>query len=278
MLKQYLTNVLICALVLATAAHAQYNETSISPRLASAKFIAGLFWQTTVGTTRRCAATIVTNNVLVTSAACAQDAHPRAVYGAGKWVVVAGTEDRYQSKLNVKTKSYIVKHIDSLNENNLAFVSLESPLTLNGQVAAIGLSNATIGPSTIMNGFKTVDPTDSHLLVLTQGANNICQGSLPTYQQQGLLCTQPVESQDVTTDYLGGDPIIGYSVNSGTASSVLLAVSGQYYSTSAAAQSAQTNDPSAYRFNGLVGQHIDKVSMLAGVAADSLVSNGVLYS
>ncbi|KAJ2777770.1 hypothetical protein GGI15_004403, partial [Coemansia interrupta] len=78
--------------------------------------------------------------------------------------------------------------------------------------------------------------------------------------------------QKVTADFLGGDPIIGFVVQSGAAQPVLFGVTGLYYSTIAEAQSAQTNDPTAYRYNALVSPHIGNIATLGGLDAQKIAT------
>ncbi|KAJ2638211.1 hypothetical protein GGF40_001824, partial [Coemansia sp. RSA 1286] len=251
----------------------QGTSTGVSARLSAAKFIAGLFWSSqTTGMHRRCTATIIAENVLVTSAACAQTANPIGKYGDGEWRIVAGTDDRY---LSVPAASVVGNKVESVSSNkcsNLAIITLSEPLLLGDNIAAILMSNSPVLDTTTVVAYSTIKPEADPLVILTPGDSDACELLFPDYDKRGLLCTSPVDTQDVTADYLGGDAIIGFVPQDDVAKPVLFGVTGLYYSTVAEAQTAQANDVSAYRYNPLVSQHVGRIASLGGLDAQKIAT------
>ncbi|KAJ2705891.1 hypothetical protein FB645_002075 [Coemansia sp. IMI 203386] len=251
----------------------QGTSAGVSARLSAAKFIAGLFWSSqTTGMHRRCSATIIAENVLVTSAACAQTANPISKYGDGEWRIVAGTDDRY---LSVPAASVVGNKVESVSSNkcsNLAIITLSEPLLLGDNIAAILMSNSPVLDTTTVVTYNTIKPEADPLVILTPGDDDACELLFPDYDKRGLLCTSPVDTQDVTADYLGGDAIIGFVPQDDVAKPVLFGVTGLYYSTVAEAQTAQANDVSAYRYNPLVSQHVGRIASLGGLDAQKIAT------
>ncbi|KAJ2398013.1 hypothetical protein GGI05_000340 [Coemansia sp. RSA 2603] len=244
---------------------------TVSARLSAATFIAGLFWSSkTTGMHRRCAATIISETILVTSGACAQSQNPSKKYGSGEWRIVAGTDNRFLDTTTVTGNA--VKTIDINKCQNFATIVLSEPLTLSDTVKGILLSSSPVSQTTTMATYNTTNTQGDPLLTLSQGGDDACELLLPGYTKRDFLCTQPVDKQKVTADFLGGDPIIGFVVQSGAAQPVLFGVTGLYYSTIAEAQAAQTNDPTAYRYNALVLPHIGNIATLGGLDAQKIAT------
>ncbi|KAJ1817733.1 hypothetical protein GGH91_004905 [Coemansia sp. RSA 2671] len=249
---------------------------TVSPNLAATKFIAGLFWSTTSGLHRRCAATIVANNVLLTSASCALDKYPNVAHGPGQWVVVTAGDSRFTQKLAAGTQSMAVKSVDIDQCANLATITLTTPLAPSEAIKPILMSNAQVPLTAMLNTYNTSNPFGSPFLALTQGNQQQCEAIKPQYSQDKLICTQPIQGQFITSDYLGGDPIIGFSVQGSTPVAVLVGITGQFYSNLVNAQTGGINDPAAYRFSGLVGSRIAQIASTAGVEPATLTSSNPL--
>ncbi|KAJ1647959.1 hypothetical protein LPJ64_000707 [Coemansia asiatica] len=258
-----------------TGAPASLNTSagSVSSRLSAAKFIAGLFWSSqTTGMHRRCSATVISENLLVTSAACAQSQNPISKFGNGEWRIVAGTDDRF---LDVPAASAVGNKVASINMStcaNFAAILLSEPLTLGKSIKPILLSNSPAFQTTTVVTYNTTDPAVDPLVILTPGTDEACELLFPGYSKKGFLCTLPVDKQTVTADYLGGDPIIGFVPQDGVAEPVLFGVTGLYYSTIAEAQAAQANDPTAYRYSPLVAQQVGKLASLGGLDAQKIAT------
>ncbi|KAJ2472775.1 hypothetical protein EV174_005784, partial [Coemansia sp. RSA 2320] len=202
--------------VVPNAAAQSSNGQSLSPNLSAARFIAGLFWSSSTGLHRRCAATVVSNSVLLTSASCALNKYPIAAYGPGSWVVIAGSDSRYlSSPASNSVQTFAVRNIDIDQCGNLGVITLAAPMILGDTIKAIALSSAAVPMAASLNTYSTINPYGSPFLVLTQGNADECELMLPGYAQDNFMCTQPVQGQIVTGDYLGGDPIIGYGAQNG---------------------------------------------------------------
>ncbi|KAJ2488720.1 hypothetical protein IWW37_004568 [Coemansia sp. RSA 2050] len=275
-LKSLLVAVLLACAPSAMAQDVTTQQQTVSPNLAATKFIAGLFWSTTSGLHRRCAATIVANNVLLTSATCALDKYPNVAHGPGQWVIVATGDSRFSQKLTPQVQSMTVKSVDIDQCANLATITLTTPLTLGESIKPILMSNAQVPLTAMLNTYNTSNPYGSPFLALTQGNQQQCETIRPQYSQDKLICTQPVQGQFITSDYLGGDPIIGFSVQGNTPVAVLVGITGQFYSTLVNAQNGGINDPAAYRYSALVGSRIAQIASIAGVEAVTLTSSNPL--
>ncbi|KAJ2722066.1 hypothetical protein GGI07_003553 [Coemansia sp. Benny D115] len=258
-----------------TATTTMSSAGNLSPKLTATRFLAGLFWSSkTGGMHRRCAATIISETVLLTSAACGQSANPQKKYGDGEWRVVAGTDDRFLETTSVAGNT--VKSVDLDQCSNLATIVLSEPLLFGDTIMPIVLSNQAVTKDATLVTFNTLDATGEPFLELTQGGDDACEMMLSGYTKSNLLCTQPVQGQLVTQDYLGGDPIIGYSMQPSASLAVLVGVTGLYYSTLADARAGSINDPTAYRFSAMVAPHVNNIATLAGVDAQKISSTGVL--
>ncbi|PIA14856.1 hypothetical protein COEREDRAFT_82460 [Coemansia reversa NRRL 1564] len=252
------------------------NSTSISPRLKAARFIAGLFWASPKGLQRRCAATIITGNTLVTSAICAKSDYSASKYGQGGWKIVTDSVERYSQEPSSSVTTYSVKDIKIDECSNFAIILIDSNISFGGDILPLFISSHEIKQEATMHTYRTSDPSGNSFMSLTQGSADSCDQFLPGYVEKSFLCTQPVPGQSVTTDYLGGDPIIGFSMQPDGPLAVLLGVTGLYYSTLEKAQTADVNDPTAFRFNAIAAAHVNDIASVAGVEAKSLVSGGVL--
>ncbi|KAJ2621254.1 hypothetical protein GGF44_005467, partial [Coemansia sp. RSA 1694] len=251
---------------------------TVSANLAATKFIAGLFWSsTTTGLHRRCAATIVANNVLLTSASCALDKYPTLAYGPGQWVVITGGDSRFTQNLTSSAVTpAAVKSIDIDQCANLATITLATPLVLTDAIKPILMSKAEVPLTALLNTYNTLNAYGSPFLALTQGNREQCEALRPLYAQDKFVCTQPVQGQLITGDYLGGDPIIGFSVQNNTPAAVLVGISGQFYSKLVYAQNGRDNDPAAYRFSALVASRIAQIASIAGVDPATITSSNPL--
>ncbi|KAJ2832535.1 hypothetical protein GGI24_001194 [Coemansia furcata] len=249
---------------------------TVSPNLAATKFIAGLFWSTATGLHRRCAATIVANNVLLTSASCALDKYPNIAFGPGQWVVVTAGDSRFSQNLTASVQPSAVKSIDIDQCANLATITLTTPLTLSDAIKPILMNTAPVPQTAILNTYNTSNPYGSPFLALTQGSQQQCEAIRPQYSQDKFICTQPIQGQFITSDYLGGDPIVGFSVQGTAPVAVLVGISGQFYSTLVDAQNGGINDPTAYRFSALVGSRVAQIASTAGVDPLTLTSANAL--
>ncbi|KAJ2878959.1 hypothetical protein IWW38_006209 [Coemansia aciculifera] len=154
---------------------------------------------------------------------------------------------------------------------NLAIITLAAPL-VGANISPILMSSASVPTTAMLNTYDTLDAYSTPFLALTQGNQAQCQAFNPQYSQYNMLCTQPVQGQTITSDYLGGDPIIGFSVFNNTPSAVLVGITGQYYSTFVFAQTGRDNDPGAYRFSALVAPSIGTIAAAAGVSAANLTN------
>ncbi|KAJ1787563.1 hypothetical protein LPJ59_005707 [Coemansia sp. RSA 2399] len=267
---------LIAALVAALAGNVAGQ--TVSPELTNVKFIAGLFWASANGLNRRCAATIISNNTLVTSASCAMSDYPTSAYGAGEWRIVAGnTDDRFLETTGSDVTGYSVANVDIDKCADFAIIQLSEPMDIGSDIQTIILSSHEIDPSAQLYTFNTSDTTGNPFLSLSQGNSDACSMLRPGYADDYFICTQPVQNQYVTGDYLGGDPIIGFSnqPQSGTIVA-LVGVTGMYYSTIASAQHGEMNDPTAYRFNPMVAPQVDIIAGYAGVDPTSIITTGDL--
>ncbi|KAJ2614921.1 hypothetical protein H4S08_001472 [Coemansia sp. RSA 1365] len=252
------------------------NSTSISPRLKAARFIAGLFWASPKGLQRRCAATIITGNTLVTSAICAKSDYSSSTYGQGGWKIITDSVERYSQEPSSSVTTHTVKDIKIDECSNFAIIQIEGNISFGGDLLPLFISSHEIKQEATMYTYRTSDPSGNNFMSLTQGTADSCDQFLPGYAEKNFLCTQPVLGQSVTTDYLGGDPIIGFSLQSDGPLAVLVGVTGLYYSTLEKAQTASVNDPTAFRFNAIAAAHVSDIASVAGVEAKSLVSSGVL--
>ncbi|KAJ1874630.1 hypothetical protein H4R22_002118 [Coemansia sp. RSA 1290] len=252
------------------------SETSISPRLKTVRFIAGLFWASPSGLQRRCAATIITSNTLVTSAICAKSDYPASKYGQGGWRIVTGAEERYMQTPPSSAQAYVVSNVQIDECSNFAIITIEGSMTFGGGLMPVFISSHPVDQGATLYTFKTAEPAGRSFLSLTNGIATECDKYLPGYADENFLCTQPVLGQTVTNDYLGGDPIIGFSSQPDGSLAVLVGVTGLYYSTLEEAQTASANDATAYRFNALAAPHVRDIATLAGVSPESLVSTGKL--
>ncbi|KAJ2660665.1 hypothetical protein IW148_003681 [Coemansia sp. RSA 1199] len=252
------------------------SEKSLSPRLKSVRFIAGLFWASPSGLQRRCAATIITGNTLVTSAVCAKSNYPASKYGQGGWRIVTGAEERYMQTPPNSAQTYVVKNIELDECSNIAIIQIEGSMSFGGQLMPIFISSHPVSQASTMYTFKTSDPSGNSFLGVTQGVSTACDQYLPGYTDNNFMCSQPVLGQTITDDYLGGDPIIGFSTQPDGPLAVLVGITGLYYSTLEDSQNAVANDATAYRFNAIVAAHVKHVATIAGVSAESLVSSGDL--
>ncbi|KAJ1810880.1 hypothetical protein LPJ75_004161 [Coemansia sp. RSA 2598] len=214
---------------------------------------------------RRCSATIISETLLVTSGACAQDQNPISKFGDGEWRIIAGTDDRFLDAPAASVPSNRVAAVKISKCANFASILLSEPLTMGESVGPILLSNSPIHDTTTVVTYNTTDPAADPLVILTPAPDEECELLFPGYSKRGLLCTLPVSKQSVTADYLGGNPIIGFVQQGDVAQPVLFGVTGFYYSTIAEAQAAQANDPSAYRYNPLVAQQVGKLATLGGL-------------
>ncbi|KAJ2745845.1 hypothetical protein GGI20_001846 [Coemansia sp. BCRC 34301] len=271
----------IATVYLAFLLACNYNtpqQLTVSPNLAATKFIAGLFWSsTTTGLHRRCAATIVANNVLLTSASCTLDKYPTLAYGPGQWVVITEGDSRFTQNLTAGAATpAAVKSIDIDQCANLATITLATPLVLGDKVKPILMNSAEVPFTAMLNTYNTKNAYGSPFLALTQGNREQCEALKPFYAQDRFVCTQPVQGQLVTSDYLGGDPIIGFSVQNNTPTAVLVGISGQFYSRLVYVQTGRDNDPAAYRFSALVGSRIGQIASIAGVNAATITSSNPL--
>ncbi|KAJ2080559.1 hypothetical protein H4R24_002997 [Coemansia sp. RSA 988] len=252
------------------------NGKSISPRLKAARFIAGLFWASPKGLQRRCAATIITGNTLVTSAVCAKSDYPSSKYGQGGWKIITDTVERYSQEPPKSVTTYTVKDIKIDECSNFAIIQIDGNISFGGDLLPLFISSHEIKQEAIMYTYRTSDPSGNSFMSLTQGTADTCDQFLPGYADAKFLCTQPVNGQSVTTDYLGGDPIIGFSTQPDGPLAVLVGVTGLYYSTLEKAQMAGVNDPTAFRFNAMAAAQVEKIASVAKVDAKSLVSGGEL--
>ncbi|KAJ2829832.1 hypothetical protein IWW50_000625 [Coemansia erecta] len=252
------------------------SSSSISPRLKSVRFIAGLFWASPSGLQRRCAATIITSNTLVTSAVCAKSDYPSSKYGQGGWRIVTGAEERYMQTPPSSVQTYVVKNVQIDECSNFAIIQIDGTLSFGGELMPVFISSHPVSQGATMYSFKTSDASGDSFISVTQGVATECDQYLPGYKDSNFMCSQPVLGQTVTDDYLGGDPIIGFSSQPDGPLAVLVGVTGLYYSTLEDAQSATSNDATAYRFNSLAASHVSNIATLAGVQAESLVSTGDL--
>ncbi|KAJ2805747.1 hypothetical protein H4R20_001968 [Coemansia guatemalensis] len=252
------------------------SSTSISPRLKAARFIAGLFWASPKGLQRRCAATIITGNTLVTSAVCAKSDYLASKYGQGGWKIITDSVERYSQEPPKSVTTYTVKDIKIDECANFAIISIDGNISFGGDLLPLFISSHEIKQEATMYTYKTSDPTGYSFMSLTQGTADTCDQFLPGYADAKFLCTQPVNGQSVTTDYLGGDPIIGFSTQPDGPLAVLVGVTGLYYSTLEKAQTASVNDPTAFRFNAMAAAQVNNIASVAGVEAKSLVSGGEL--
>ncbi|KAJ1663592.1 hypothetical protein IW140_004814 [Coemansia sp. RSA 1813] len=254
------------------------GSKAVSSELANVKFIAGLFWASANGLHRRCAATVITNNTLVTSAACAMSDYPTTAYGAGEWRIVAGnTDDRYLETVGSNVTGYSVANVDIDKCANFAVIQLKDPMVIGSEIQTIFLSSHSIDQSAQLYTYNTSDPTGNSFLSLAQGSSDACEMLRPGYVDDYFICTQPVQNQHVTGDYLGGDPIIGFSSQPQAGSIVaLVGITGMYYSTIANAQHGEMNDPTAYRFNPMVAPQVNTVAAYAGVNPTSIITTGNL--
>ncbi|KAJ2558473.1 hypothetical protein EV175_000767 [Coemansia sp. RSA 1933] len=271
---------LVAALAVNVAGQTDTTTSSgtISPELTNVKFIAGLFWASASGLHRRCAATVITNNTLVTSASCAMSDYPSAAYGAGEWRIVAGdTDDRFLETAGSSVTGYSVANVDIDKCSNFAIIQLSEPVDIGSEIQTIVLSSHEIDQGSQLYTFNTSDTSGNPFLSLSQGSDDACNMLRPGYADDYFICTQPVQDQYVTGDYLGGDPILGFS-NQPQAGTIvaLVGVTGMYYSTIAAAQHGDMNDPTAYRFNPMVAPHVDKIATYAGVDPTSIITTGSL--
>ncbi|KAJ2883806.1 hypothetical protein H4R27_002523 [Coemansia aciculifera] len=258
--------------VLAQNVTTQQQQT-VSPNLASTKFLAGLFWSSSTGLHRRCAATIVANNVLLTSASCALDKYPNLAFGPGQWVVISSGDSRFTQNLTASAvQPSAVKSIDIDQCANLATITLTTPLTLSDAIKPILMNGAQVPQTAMLNTYNTSNPYGSPFLALTLGNQQQCETMKPQYVQDKFICTQPVQGQFITSDYLGGDPIIGFSVQGATPVAVLVGITGQFYSTWVNAQNGGINDPTAYRFSALVSSRVAQIASIAGVDPQTLTS------
>ncbi|KAJ2497552.1 hypothetical protein GGH96_005009 [Coemansia sp. RSA 1972] len=252
------------------------SEKTLSPRLKSVRFIAGLFWASPSGLQRRCAATIITSDTLVTSAVCAKSSYPASKYGQGGWRIVTGAEERYMQTPPNSAQTYVVKNIDIDECSNIAIIQIEGNMSFGGQLMPVFISSHPVSQASTMYTFKTSDPSGNSFLGITQGVTTACDQYLPGYTGSNFMCSQPVLGQTITDDYLGGDPIIGFSTQPDGPLAVLVGITGLYYSTLEDAQNAVSNDATAYRFNAIVAAHVKHIAKIAGVSPESLVSTGDL--
>ncbi|KAJ2524598.1 hypothetical protein GGI11_000702 [Coemansia sp. RSA 2049] len=261
-----------------TTKRAASTET-VSSELTDVKFIAGLFWASATGLHRRCAATVVTNNTLVTSAACAMSDYPTAAYGAGEWRIIAGdTDDRYLETAGSDQKGFSVANIDIDKCANFAVIQLSDEMYIGSEIQSIVLSSHPLEAGVQLFTYNTSNPTGNPFLSLSLGGTDACEMHLPGYTDNYFICTQPVQNQKVAGDYLGGDPIIGFSNQQQAGAIVaLVGVTGRYYSTLVDAQNGNINDPAAYRFSPMVAPHIDKIAKYAGVEPTSIITTGSLF-
>ncbi|KAI9500424.1 hypothetical protein BX070DRAFT_230073, partial [Coemansia spiralis] len=251
---------------------------SVSPKLENVKFIAGLFWASSTGLYRRCAATIVTNNTLVTSAACAMSDYPSTAHGPGEWRIIAGnTDDRFLESPTSDVQGYSVASVDIDKCSNFAIIKLRDIMDIGSEIQSIVLSSHPMEQNKMLNTYNTSNPYGDPFLSLTQGSMDACNLMRPGYASDYFICTQPVQGQHVAGDYLGGDPIIGFS-NQPQAGAivVLVGITGMYYSTISAAQNGSMNDPTAYRFSPMVAPHVNKIATYAGVKPISIITTGDL--
>ncbi|KAJ1940665.1 hypothetical protein GGF37_003879 [Kickxella alabastrina] len=281
-----LLGILALSLAVLTTAQAQMQASVadnsaqiISAKLSTTRFISGLFWVSDTGSFhRRCAATIVTETILLTSASCAQSDYPLKQYGPGSWVIVSGTDSRFEPEPTNITTSNLVENIQMDITTNLAFIRLKDPLKFDSTVMPVVLNSlATVPLETVLTTFNTLEAYGNPMLTITQGNQESCKLMLPDHQQMGLLCTQPVQEQSLLVDYLGGDPIIAFSEQPSAPLAVLVGITGLYYSTVAEARVGIVNDPTAYRFSGLIAPNVDIVAGIAGVDAKTISSSGNLY-
>ncbi|KAJ2370576.1 hypothetical protein H4S01_000278 [Coemansia sp. RSA 2610] len=229
-----------------------------------------------IGLQRRCAATIITSNTLVTSAVCAKSDYPSSKYGQGGWRIVTGAEERYMQTPPSTAQTYVVSNVQIDECSNFAIIQIQGSMSFGGQLMPMFISSHPVSNGATLYTFKTSDPAGDSFLSLTQGMATDCEQFLPGYSDHNFMCTQPVLGQAVTEDYLGGDPIIGFSEQPDGPLAVLVGVTGLYYSTQADAQSAAANDATAYRFNALAASHVQDIATLAAVNPQSLVSTGDL--
>ncbi|KAJ2781640.1 hypothetical protein H4R18_002742 [Coemansia javaensis] len=238
--------------------------------------IAGLFWASPSGLQRRCAATIITSNTLVTSAACAKSDYPSSKYGQGGWRIVTDADARYQQQPPNTVQTYTVKTVQVDECGNIAIIQIDGTLSFGGALLPMFIGANTVQSNAVLYTFQTSNPGGASFLSLTPGVPDVCNQYLPGYASDGFLCTQPVLGQQITSDYLGGDPIIGISSQPDGPLAVLVGVTGLYYSTLPASQNATLNDGTAYRFNALAAAHVNAIATVAGVTPQSLVSSGKL--
>ncbi|KAJ2796562.1 hypothetical protein H4R21_004661, partial [Coemansia helicoidea] len=252
------------------------NKSFIAPRLRSARMIAGLFWASPSGLQRRCAATIITSNTLITSAACAKSDYPASKYGQGGWRIITDIDARYAQQPPITTQTYPVTKVQVDDCSNIAIIQIGENLSFGGPLLPMFIGTGAVTDTSMLYTFKTSDPSGDSFLSVTKGADAVCNQFMPGYAQDNFLCTQPVLGQQVTKDYLGGDPIIGFSSQPSGPLAVLVGVTGLYYSTLAQAQNGTANDGTAYRFNALAAAQVDAIAAVAGVTPQSLVSTGSL--
>ncbi|KAJ2307969.1 Cytochrome c oxidase subunit 6 [Coemansia sp. RSA 2705] len=207
---------------------------------------------------------------------CAKSDYPSSKYGQGGWRIVTGAEERYMQTPPSTAQTYVVSNVQIDECSNFAIIQIQGSMSFGGQLMPMFISSHPVSNGATLYTFKTSDPAGDSFLSLTQGMATDCEQFLPGYSDHNFMCTQPVLGQAVTEDYLGGDPIIGFSEQPDGPLAVLVGVTGLYYSTQADAQSAAANDATAYRFNALAASHVQDIATLAAVNPQSLVSTGDL--